>query len=226
MSSKNRIRILVADDHSVVRKGLVSLLSLSPQFHVVAEAENGIQAFNLALQYNVDIVLMDISMPEMSGLEATVKIKSVNPAIKVLVLSAFDNQDYVLPVLRSGANGYLLKDGDTDEIEHAIISVAEGKAFFSPKISQIVLEDYLQQIQREQHQQQDSENYNGPLSKREIEVLKFIAESKTHHEIAQLLFLSTRTVDTHVNNIMKKLNLHDTAALVTYAVKHGFIVIK
>ncbi len=225
MSKTSRIRILVADDHSVVRKGLVSLLSLSSQFHVVAEAENGLQAVEFALHNDIDIILMDISMPEMSGLEATAKIKSEKPQIKILVLSAFDNQEYVLPVLRSGANGYLLKDGNTDHIEEAILSVHRGEAFFSPKISQIVLENYLQQLQQEQLQP-PLHKYSGPLSKREIEVLKFVAASKTHQEIAKILFISVRTVDTHVNNIMKKLDLHDTAALVTYAVKSGLISIK
>ena len=229
MSGKHRIQILVADDHSVVRKGIVSLLSLSQHLQVVGEAENGVQAVEMALRLKVDVVLMDIHMPIMGGLEATEKIKSAAPQIKILVLSAFDNSDYVLPVLKCGANGYLLKDGNIEDIEHAIEAVHSGQAFFSPRISQVVLEGYLQQPEAATIPSTVNETpieYHGPLTNREREILVLITHSKTHQQIGDFLHISVRTVDTHCNNILKKLNVHNTAGLVTYAIRNDLVSLK
>jgi two-component system, NarL family, response regulator NreC len=227
MADKKKIRIIVADDHVIVRKGIVSLISLNPDFEVVGEALNGKIAVELALLKEPDIVLMDISMPELSGLDATRIIKKKLPDVKVLVLSAYDNEEYVVQVLQSGANGYLLKNILPDDLYSAIKAVNDGLAFFSPTISKIMLESYLKKIMPGASIAGDNDlsSYVGPLTAREREILQLIAEGKSHQQIAELLYISVRTVDTHRNNIIKKLNLHDTASLVTYAIKHGITVI-
>ena len=227
MAEKKKIRIIVADDHVIVRRGIVSLISLNPDFEVVGEAANGKIAVELALLKEPDVVLMDISMPELNGLDATRLIKKKLPDIKVLVLSAFDNEEYVAETLQSGANGYLLKSVSPDDLYSAVKAVNEGMAFFSPKISKIMLDGYLKRSVPGTNIGGDSDfsSYVGPLTVREREILQLVAEGKSHQQIADLLYISVRTVDTHRNNIMKKLDLHDTASLVTYAIKHGIAVI-
>jgi DNA-binding NarL/FixJ family response regulator len=223
MTDKKKIRIIVADDHVIVRRGIVSLLSLNKDFEVVGEAANGRIAVDLALLKEPDVILMDISMPEMSGLDATRLIKKKLPDTKVLVISAYDNEEYVIQILQSGANGYLLKNVSPDDIYAAVKAVNNGMAFFSPSISKIVLDGYLKRaipgpITKTENGQPP---YASPLTVREKEILQLIAEGKSHQQIADLLYISVRTVDTHRNNIMKKLDLHDTASLVTYAIRHG-----
>ena len=227
MSGRKKIRIVVADDHVIVRRGIVSLLSLNEEFEVVGEAQNGQIAVDLALQKLPDVILMDISMPELSGLDATRIIKKKIPDTKILVLSAFDNEEYVNQILQSGANGYLLKNVSPEDIFSAVKAVHEGFAFFSPTISKIVLDGYVKHGVsgsggRMESGQPDSPN---PLTVRETEILQMVAEGKSHQQIASLLFISIRTVDTHRNNIIKKLNLHDTASLVTYAIRHGIAIL-
>jgi len=227
MADKKKIRIIVADDHVIVRRGIVSLLSLNQDFEVVGEAPNGKIAVELSLLKDPDVVLMDISMPEMSGLDATRLIKKKHPDVKILVLSAFDNEEYVVQILQSGANGYLLKNVSPDDLYSAVHAVHDGLAFFSPTISKIMLDGYLRRTNPGTNTggESDLSPYVGPLTTREREILQLIAEGKSHQQIADLLYISVRTVDTHRNNIMKKLDLHDTASLVTYAIKHGIAVI-
>jgi len=227
MADKKKIKIIVADDHVIVRRGIVSLISLNPEFEVVGEAPNGKIAVELVMLKEPDVVLMDISMPELSGLDATRLIKKKLPDIKILVLSAYDNEEYVAQTLQSGANGYLLKNISPDDLYSAVRAVSDGLAFFSPTISKIMLDGYLKRTMPGTRSAEENylSSYVGPLTAREREILQLIAEGKSHQQIADLLYISVRTVDTHRNNIMKKLNLHDTASLVTYAIKHGIAVI-
>jgi two-component system response regulator NreC len=226
MKAKKTIKVIVADDHAIVRRGLVSLLSLNKSYEVIGEAADGRTAIDQAFEKDPDVILMDINMPKIDGLEATEEIKTHAPRIKILVLSGHDNPEYVFKILESGANGYLLKTTTPEELFAAIDAVMAGNAFFSPSISKILLEKYLisvQSVPEDRKYDQTQKPYQGPLSKREQEILRYIAEGKTHQRIADLLHLSIRTVDTHCNNIIKKTNLHDTASLVTYALKNGLI---
>jgi len=227
MTDKSTIRVVVADDHVIVRRGIVSLLSLNKEIEVVGEASNGKIAIELAMKKEPDVVLMDISMPEINGLEATRQIKKKFPDMKILVLSAYDNVEYVLEILQSGANGYILKNTSPDDLFAAVKAVHSGQAFFSPSISKIVLDSYLKKSAQggPPGSEFDSSQYVGPLTTREREILQMIAEGKSHQQIADILYISVRTVDTHRNNIMKKLDLHDTASLVTYAIKQGIAVL-
>ena len=227
MADRKKIKIIVADDHVIVRRGIVSLISLNPEFEVVGEAPNGKIAVELTMLKEPDVVLMDISMPELSGLDATRLIKKKLPDVKILVLSAYDNEEYVAQTLQSGANGYLLKNISPDDLYSAVRAVYDGLAFFSPSISKIMLDGYLKRTMPGTSTGVENylSSYVGPLTAREREILQLIAEGKSHQQIADLLYISVRTVDTHRNNIMKKLNLHDTASLVTYAIKHGIAVI-
>ena len=219
---------LVADDHMIVRRGIVSLLSLNTEIEVIGEAVNGRSAVEQTVALEPDVVIMDISMPELNGLEATRQIKSRIPRTKVLILSAYDNPDFVVEVLQCGANGYLLKNTSPEDLYAAVRAVQSGHAFFSPAISKIILDGFLQKKQTDvllPSEPVDSKPYRGLLTPREREILQLIAEGKTHLQISNTLHISVRTVDTHRNNIMKKLDLHDAAALVTYAIKQGIVIL-
>ncbi len=220
-----RITVLVADDHTIVRRGLVSLLSLGESIEVVGEAADGRAAVDLSLQLQPDVVLMDISMPGLNGLEATGRIKKAAPHVKVLVLSAHDNEEYVLQVLRCGADGYLLKNTSSDDLFAAIRSVHAGHSFFTPSVSRIVAEGYVKTSHGSAPSGQDDMQSPGLLTPREREVLQLIAEGNTHQEVADILHISPRTVDTHCNNIMKKLDIHDGTGLVAYAIKNGIVIL-
>ncbi len=220
----SKITLVVADDHTIVRRGLVSLLSLNPELEVLGEAADGRQAVDLASQLDPDVVLLDIGMPVLNGLEAARQIRKNSPQAKILVLSAFDNDEYVLQVIRSGANGYVLKNTTADELYEAIRSVNSGKQYFSSSVSHVLFEEYLRN--------NGTPKANGsipppfsPLTTREREILQLIAEGETHNKVAEQLNISVRTVDTHCNNIMKKLDIHDRSGLVTYAIKNGIVII-
>jgi len=213
-----KITVLIADDHTILRRGLVSLLSLNQNIKVIGEAEDGRSAVEMALRLEPDVVLMDLSMPVLNGLEATDQLKKESPGMKVLILSAHDNDEYVNQVIRSGANGYVLKNASPEELYTAIRTVNSGHAFFSPSLSG----RYGGVLGADA----DKEALRGsPLTAREREILQLVAEGDSHQDIAERLFISVRTVDTHKNNIMKKLNLHDTASLVTYAIKNGIVIL-
>lgn len=211
MSDPSPITVLVADDHTIVRRGLVSILSLAEGIRVVGEAANGREAVELSLTLRPDVVLMDISMPDLNGLEATEQLKRKAPGVRVLILSAHDNDEYVLKVVRSGANGYLLKNASHEDLFSAIRSVSAGHPFFSPAISEVA------------EMEPRTEEVESRLTPREREVLQLVAEGRTHQDIGTLLSISVRTVDTHCNNIMQKLDIHDTAGLVRHAITLGLI---
>jgi two-component system, NarL family, response regulator NreC len=207
------IRILLADDHTIVRQGLKLILSAQPDLEVVGEAANGTEAVALAQKLKPDIVLMDVAMPELNGIDATRKMVEENPRVRVLVLSMHKEAVYVRNILRAGARGYILKDAIDTELLNAVRSVARGDGYVSPAVSGALLNDYRQ-------------NVTDPidlLSGREREVLQLIAEGKTNKEIATHLNLSVYTVDSHRGKIMEKLNLHSTGELVRFAMKRGLV---
>jgi len=219
------IAVLVADDHTIVRRGLVSLLSLAEGIEVIGEAADGRLAVDLTLELDPDVVLMDMGMPELNGLEATRHIKKEAPHVKVLVLSAHDNEEYVLQVVRSGANGYMLKSSSAEDLYAAIRAVHNGHAFFSPSVSRILLDSFMQTGETPGTESPSRPIPEHRLTSREREVLQLIAEGKTHQETADLLHISARTVDTHCSNIMKKLDIHESAGLVAFAIKNGIVIL-
>ena len=211
----NRIRILLADDHPLVRSGLIKLLEPFKEFVIVGEASDGEEAVAMTKKLEPDVVVIDLSMPKLNGVEATKIILKNNPSSKVLVLTMHDNEEYVYQILKSGAGGYILKNSGREELAAAIQAVAKGERFFSPRVSEIMVEAYLKRADtREEHIINDKDI---PLTKREKEILFFIADGLNNNQIAEKLFISPRTVDTHRTNIMQKLNIHDTANLVRYA---------
>lgn len=224
MNTPAPITVLIADDHTIVRRGLVAVLSLADGITVIGEAENGREAVEQSVKLHPDVVLMDISMPILNGLEATEQLRRKDRRIKVLILSAHDNDEYVQQVVRSGADGYLLKNTSHEELCSAIRAVHSGRRFFAPSVERIAKAEAAREGD---HQDGGRESAAGGarLTPREREVLQLIAEGKSHQAVAGLLNISLRTVDTHCNNIMQKLDIHDVAGLVTYAIKNGIIIL-
>jgi RNA polymerase sigma factor (sigma-70 family) len=212
------IRVLLADDHGVVRKGLRFLLERQPDMEIVGEAADGREAVRLAEAANPDIVIMDIAMPLLNGIEATAQMVKRNPAIAVIILSVHSDEDYLLSSLNAGAKGYLLKDSAEVDLVRAIQAVRKGTPFFSPEIAKTMLEDYMRFLQ--QRNLQDSYDL---LTEREKEVLQLLAEGKSNKEVASILDVSVYTVDSHRTHLMQKLNLHNTAEIVLYAVRKKII---
>jgi DNA-binding NarL/FixJ family response regulator len=212
-----RIRVLLADDHGVVRKGLRSQLQ-GEQFEVVGEAADGREAVQLADAQKPDVVVMDIAMPGLGGIEATTQIVKRNPKTGVVIFSMHSDDTYLARALAAGAKGYLLKDGEDLDLTRAIEAAALGKPFFSPGIANILVEDYMRQLQ--QRGLQDSYEL---LTDREKETLQLLAEGKSNKEIATILDLSLYTVETHRSNIMEKLDLHSAAEIILYAVRKKII---
>lgn len=210
--------VLIADDHGIVRTGLRLLFERIPDMQVVGEATDGRQAVTLAKELHPDIVIMDVTMPMLNGLEATAQIVKENPAVGVIMLSMHADESYVLKALDAGAKGYLLKDQADNDLEDAVRAVIAGKPYFSPSITQTLLEDYVR-VMRERGVQ---DSY-ALLTEREREVLQLLAEGKSNKEAAAILKLSPYTVETHRTNLMQKLALHNTADIVLYAVRKGII---
>jgi DNA-binding NarL/FixJ family response regulator len=214
----SKIRVLLADDHGVVRKGLRFVLENEPDIEVVGEASDGRQAIEASDEKNPNVVVMDIAMPRLNGIDATAQIMKHQPQTGVIILSMYSDEEYLLRALTAGAKGYLLKDTAESELVNAVRTVASGKPFFSPDISKTLLEDYLRQLR----QRGLNDSYDL-LSDREKEVLQLLAEGKTNKEVATVLNLSPYTVETHRTHIMQKLNLHNTAEIVLYAVRKKLI---
>jgi len=212
------IRILLADDHNIMRDGLRLLLERQSDFEIVGEASDGRQAIALAQELRPDIAIMDIAMPDMNGMEATRRIVESCPRTSVIILSMHYDESYVIRSLKAGARGYLLKDSVRADLIAAIRAVMQSKTYFSPKISQILQEDYMQEL--EQKEQDDSYDL---LTDREREVLQLIAEGLANKEIANKLNLSIYTVDTHRSHILRKLNLHSVPEVILYAVRKNII---
>jgi DNA-binding NarL/FixJ family response regulator len=214
----NVIRILLADDHTVVRKGLRLLLESHPGFKVVAEASNGREAVSAAEEHRPDVVVLDVAMPMLNGIEAARQISASLPQTAIVFLSMHSDEGYVLKALKSGARAYLLKNSAEDDLVNAIRAVTDGKAFFSPAISKMLVEDYMRQMRA-----REVEDSYELLTTREREVLQLLAEGKAVKEVASILRLSLYTVETHRNNIFQKLDLHSVAELILYAVRKGVI---
>jgi two-component system, NarL family, response regulator NreC len=212
MQSK-KFRILLADDHSVVRQGFRLILENQSDMEVVGEASNGREAVTVAEALQPDVVIMDVTMPELNGIEATRRIGELSPRTRVLALSMHKDSVYVREILRAGAKGYLLKDAAGNDLLAAVRAVARGEAYLSPAVSDAVLTDYRKHVT----------NPIDLLTSREREVLQMIAEGKTNKEIANSLQLSVYTVEAHRGRIMEKLNLHSTGELVRFALRNGLI---
>lgn len=210
---EKKTKVVLADDHSVVRKGFGLILSSQPDFEVVGEASNGREAVELASQLKPDVVVIDVSMPELNGIEGTRRIGEVSPRTRVLALSMHRDGVYVREILRAGAKGYLVKDADDDAFVDAVRAVARGEGYISPAVSESVLSDYRKHVT----------NPVDLLTSREREVLQLIAEGQTNKEIANLLKLSVYTIEAHRGKIMEKLNLHNTGDIVRFALRNGLI---
>lgn len=210
------IRVLLADDHALVRAGIRTLLEKMAPVRVVAEAGNGRQALELAREHRPQVALMDIAMSEMNGLEATARLAKEMPGVKVVILSMHASEEYVLQALRSGAAGYLLKDAATAELDQAIRTVLRGETYLSPAISKTAIERYLQRVSQ-------PEPPGSELTPRQREILQMIAEGKNMKEIAFTLGLSVKTVETHRALLMHRLNIHDVVRLVRYAMRIGLV---
>jgi DNA-binding NarL/FixJ family response regulator len=212
-----KIRVVLADDHALVRAGVRMLLESMDDINVVGEAGSGEALLALAAQFQPDLVLMDITMPGINGLEATVQIKAAWPSIRVIVLSMHEDEEYVSFALRNGASGYLLKDAAPKELESAIHAVMAGHVYLSPSVSQAVAGAYVQHLRTDA-------NTTVVLSPRQREVLKLVAQGSSTKEIARLMNLSVKTVETHRTRLMKQLDIHEVTGLVRYAVREGVIL--
>jgi DNA-binding NarL/FixJ family response regulator len=213
------IRVVLADDHSVVRQGLRVWLERSGFVQVVGEAADGREAVAMVEQLRPDIVVMDIAMPMLNGIDATAQITRRSPDTKVIILSMHADESYILRALGAGAKGYLLKESTETDVLPAVQSVRDGKPYFTASIARLLLEDYMRMLK--QNNLQDSYDL---LTEREREVLQLLALGKSNKEVAQILDLSPHTIDSHRTNMMQKLNLHNTAEIVLYAVRKGIIV--
>jgi two-component system, NarL family, response regulator NreC len=212
------VRILLADDHTVMRNGLRLLLERQPHLQVVGEAADGRQAVALSESANPDVVIMDIGMPNLNGIEATRQIVNRNPRTAIAILSMHSDESYVIRALKAGARAYLLKDSAEADLLAAVRALTEGKSFFSPAISKILVEDYMRQLES-----RGAEDTYELLTNREREILQLLAEGRTNKEVANMLNLSLYTVETHRTHILQKLNLHSVPELILYAVRKGII---
>lgn len=217
------IRLILVDDHLLVRAGVRLLLENLPDFQIVAEAGNGLDALELIGEHLPDIVLLDIALPGMNGLDVTERVKKEFPTVRVLLLSMHDSEEYVLRAMRVGAAGYLLKDTSPQELEMALRAVAMGESYLSPAISRHVIDGYVQRTSPLASKGSLANPSGKQLSPRQEEILKLIADGLTTKEIAQQLGINVKTVDTHRTSLMKELDLHDIAGLVRYAIRTGLI---
>lgn len=214
----SKIRVLICDDHTILREGIRLLLNSQPDIEVVAEAVDGREAVDQARAVKPDVILMDIAMPRLNGLEATKQIRRDNPNARVLVLTMYESDEYVAQMLEAGAAGYVLKKVAGSELVYAIRAVSQGEAFLYPSITKRLVEDYLRRVESGQ----ERDTFDG-LTDREREVLQLIAEGHTNKGIADLLNLSVRTVQNHRAHIMEKLGMHDRGELIKYAIQKGII---
>ncbi len=218
LAQGEKISIVIADDHDLVRRGLQLILSIYPEFMTIAEVSDGNEAVLKAKLLHPDVFIMDLNMPNLNGIEATRLIKRESKEIKVLIVSAYDDEHYVLQTYRCGADGYLLKSSTPEEFRKALNSIYKSSQFMCPHLSELQLKNLLHPISNPLNPAIDL------LTAREREIIQLIAESNSHQQIADKLHISVRTVDTHHNNILHKLELHDTVSLVTFAIKNSLVV--
>jgi DNA-binding NarL/FixJ family response regulator len=215
-----KIRVLVVDDHTIVRDGICALLALTGDIEVVGEATNGNEALKMVKELSPDVVLMDISMPVMGGLEATRRINKESPATKVLVLTQYDDKEYVFPVIESGASGFISKAAASSELVSGIRAVHRGDSYLSPSVAKLLVENYQTTAS-----ERASHDPYGQLTERERDVLKLLAEGHSTQEIADTLVITPKTVEGHKTNLMAKLGVHNRIDLVKYALRKGIISI-
>ena len=213
-----KIRVLIADDHGIVRKGLRLQLEQNSDFEVIGEATDGREAVRMAEELLPDVVIMDIAMPNLNGIQATAQLVRKNPHVGVIILSMYSDETYLTRTLAAGAKGYLLKESADLDLQNAVHAVAQGKPFFSPAIANTLLADYMRELQ--QRGLQDSYDL---LTEREKEILQLLAEGKSNKDVASMLSLSINTVETYATRILQKLNLHSAAEIVLYAVRKRII---
>lgn len=211
----NATRVVIADDHTLVRAGIRSLLDKLSGIEVVGEASDGREVLRLVAEHQPHIVLMDIGMPDLNGLDATRQLSELHPNVRVVMLSIFSDEEYVYQALRAGASGYLLKGASIEELELAIRSAARGETFLSPQVSRPLIDEYV----RRTNSSRQGENLSG----RQRQVLQLVAEGKTTKQVALELGISVKTVETHRAQLMDRLNIHDVAGLVRYAIKTGLV---
>jgi two-component system response regulator NreC len=212
------LRILLADDHGIVRRGLKSLLESLPGLSVIGEAADGLEALRLCSELSPDLLIIDISMPLMNGIEVASRAQKLEAAPGVIILSMHADESYIMRALAAGARGYLVKDATDEDLIPAVRAVAAGKPFFSPTVAAVLMEDYVRQLRARGL----SDSYEL-LTDREREILQLLAEGRSNKEVAALLDVGLSTVETHRANLMQKLNLHNTAEIVLYAVRKGII---
>jgi DNA-binding NarL/FixJ family response regulator len=213
------LRVLLADDHAIVRRGLRSLLESEPGVSVVAEAGDGLEAIRLSEEHEPDLVILDVGMPKLNGIDVAARLQKAKRPPSVIILSMHADESYIIRALSAGARAYLLKDATDEDLLPAVRTVASGKPFFSPAVTGVLVEDYVRQLQTRGL----TDSYHL-LTDREKEVLQLLAEGRSNKEVASLLNLGLSTVETHRGNLMQKLNLHNTAEIVLYAVRKGIIV--
>jgi DNA-binding NarL/FixJ family response regulator len=209
------IRIIIADDHEIMREGLRAMIEKQPDMEIIAEAENGRTAVKLAREHKPDVFIMDVSMPDLNGIEATRQIIAEVPKVKVLALSMHSDSQFVSEMLTAGVSGYLLKDCAFEELTRAIHAVFKSQSYLSPSIAHTVIKDYVQQ------QSTDEATASSILTAKEREVLQLIAEGRTTKQIASSLHVSIKTIETHRKRIMEKLNIHSVAELTKFAIRQG-----
>ena len=213
------MRVLLADDHGIVRRGLRTLLESEPGVTVVAEAADGLEALRLCSEHQPDLLILDVGMPKLNGIEVAARAQKLDRAPRSIILSMHSDESYIIRALASGARAYLLKDATDEDLLPAVRSVSAGKPYFSPAVTAVLIEDYVRRLQAKGL----TDTYHL-LTDREKEVLQLLAEGRSNKEVASELDLSLSTVETHRSNLMQKLNLHNTAELVLYAVRKGIIV--
>jgi DNA-binding NarL/FixJ family response regulator len=213
------LRVLLADDHGIVRRGLRSLLETEPGLAVVAEAADGLEALRLCSEHQPDTLILDVAMPRMNGIEVAARAQKLDHPPRVIMLSMHSDESYILRALAAGARAYLLKDATDEDLLPAVRAIAAGKPFFSPSVTAVLVEDYVRQLKAK-----GLDDSYHLLTDREKEVLQLLAEGRSNKEVAALLDLGVSTVETHRANLMQKLNLHNTAEIVLYAVRKGIIL--
>lgn len=213
------MRVLLADDHGIVRRGLRALLESEPGLTVVAEASDGLEALRLTAEHQPDLLILDVGMPKLNGIDVAARAQKLERAPKTIILSMHSDESYIIRALAAGARAYLLKDATDEDLIPAVRAVASGKPFFSPAVTAVLVEDYVRRLQAKGL----TDTYHL-LTDREKEVLQLLAEGRSNKEVATVLELSLSTVETHRSNLMQKLNLHNTAEVVLYAVRKGIIV--
>jgi two-component system response regulator NreC len=217
----SKAKVLLVEDHIVVRQGIKALLSDEPDLEIVGEADNGREALQAVMELQPNLVLMDISMPGLNGIEATRQIRQRHPEVKVIVLSMHANEEYVFQVLRAGASGYVLKQSDSSEVLTAIRAALAGGSFLSPPISRTVIDDYVRRVEA-----RGEESELDLLTSREREVLQLLAEGMSNREIAEQLNISIKTVETHRSNMMSKLDVDSKTELIKYALRKGWATLE